>query len=448
MAEEMILIVDDEEGIRESLSGILTDEGYKVASVDSGEAAIEFIAGLMPDLVFLDIWLPGIDGLETLVKIKEKTSGTAVVMISGHGTIETAVKATAAGAYDFIEKPLSLERVVLAASRALEQSSLLRENRKLRETLLQRWQLVGESPGLVQIRSQIEMAARSNSRVLITGESGTGKEIVAHLLHELSQRADGPFIEVNCAAIPQELIESELFGHEKGSFTGAFEQKKGKFELADKGTLFLDEIGDMSFQTQAKLLRVLESNVIQRVGGTTSIHVDTRVLAATNKNMDEMREAKKFRDDLYFRLNVIPMALTPLRDRREDIPMLAEYFLKQLAMEYGKPIKHLSSGALARLSKHGWQGNIRELKNLIERLVIMTPDREIGAEAIDLRGVTPDGGYFELNGLREAREAFEKDYIARKLSENSWNVSRTAEVLGIERSNLHRKIKSLGIQLP
>ncbi|HEB02688.1 MAG TPA: sigma-54-dependent Fis family transcriptional regulator [Nitrospirae bacterium] len=448
MAEEMILIVDDEEGIRESLSGILTDEGYKVASVDSGEAAIEFIAGLMPDLVFLDIWLPGIDGLETLVKIKEKTSGTAVVMISGHGTIETAVKATAAGAYDFIEKPLSLERVVLAASRALEQSSLLRENRKLRETLLQRWQLVGESPGLVQIRSQIEMAARSNSRVLITGESGTGKEIVAHLLHELSQRAGGPFIEVNCAAIPHELIESELFGHEKGSFTGAFEQKKGKFELADKGTLFLDEIGDMSFQTQAKLLRVLESNVIQRVGGTTSIHVDTRVIAATNKDMDEMREAKKFRDDLYFRLNVIPMALSPLRDRREDIPMLVEYFLKQLATEYGQPIKHLSSGALARLSKHGWQGNIRELKNLIERLVIMTPSREIGPEAIDLRGVTPDGGYFELDGLREAREAFEKDFIARKLSDNSWNVSRTAEALGIERSNLHRKIKSLGIQLP
>ncbi len=448
MAEEMILIVDDEEGIRESLSGILTDEGYQVASVDSGEAAIEFFDREMPDLVFLDIWLPGIDGLETLVKLKQMSSGTAVVMISGHGTIETAVKATAAGAYDFIEKPLSLERVVLAASRALEQSSLLRENRKLRETLHQRWQLVGESPGLVQIRSQIEMAARSNSRVLITGESGTGKEIVAHLLHELSQRADGPFVEVNCAAIPHELIESELFGHEKGSFTGAFEQKKGRFELADKGTLFLDEIGDMSFQTQAKLLRVLESHEIQRVGGTKSIHVDTRVLAATNKDMDEMRKQNKFRDDLYFRLNVIPMALTPLRDRREDIPMLVEYFLKQLATEYRQPVKHLSSGALARISKHDWQGNIRELKNLIERLVIMTPSTEIGPEAIDLSGVTPGGGYFELNGLRDAREAFEKDFIARKLSENSWNVSRTAEALGIERSNLHRKIKSLGIQLP
>ena len=447
MAEDMILIVDDEQGIRESLTGILTDEGYRVSSVDSGEAALEFIANETPDLVFLDIWLPGIDGLETLVKLKEKLPGTAVVMISGHGTIETAVKATAAGAYDFIEKPLSLERVVLAAGRALEQSILVRENAKFRDALRQKWQLIGESPALTQIRSQIDMAARSNSRVLITGESGTGKEIVAHLLHELSERVDGPFIEVNCAAIPHELIESELFGHEKGSFTGAFEQKKGKFELAHKGTLFLDEIGDMSFQTQAKLLRVLESQEIQRVGGSKSIAVDTRVIAATNKNMDEMISENKFRDDLFFRLNVIPVTLLPLRDRKEDIPLLVEYFLKQLASEYGQPIKKFSSKAVALLSKHNWPGNIRELKNLIERLVIMTPSMEIGTEGIDLRGVAPGGGYFELDNIKEAREAFEKDFIAKKLSENSFNVSRTAEVLGIERSNLHRKIKSYGIQL-
>ena len=448
MAEELILVVDDEEGIRESLSGIISDEGYRVAAVESGEAALEYLEKDTPELVFLDVWLPGMDGLETLKKIKERFPDTAVVMISGHGTIETAVNATAAGAYDFIEKPLSLERVVLAARRALEKSSLLRANRKLRETLHLRWQLVGESPGLQKIRSQIEMVSKSNSRVLVTGESGTGKEIVAHLIHELSDRANGPFVEVNCAAIPHELIESELFGHEKGSFTGAFEKKKGKFELADKGTLFLDEIGDMSFQTQAKLLRVLESQEIQRVGGSKSIAVDTRVIAATNKDMEEYIKEGKFRDDLYFRLNVIPVELPPLRARKEDIPLLAEYFLGQLADEYRQPAKHLSESALSSLIEHSWPGNIRELKNLIERLVIMTPGGEIGPEGISVREDTSGGGYFMMDVLREAREAFERDFITRKLSENGWNVSRTAEVLEIERSNLHRKIKSFGIQMP
>ena len=448
MAEELILVVDDEEGIRESLSGIISDEGYRVAAVESGEAALEYLEKDTPELVFLDVWLPGMDGLETLKKMKERFPDTAVVMISGHGTIETAVNATAAGAYDFIEKPLSLERVVLAARRALEKSSLLRANRKLRETLHQRWQLVGESPGLQKIRSQIEMVSKSNSRVLVTGESGTGKEIVAHLIHELSDRAGGPFVEVNCAAIPHELIESELFGHEKGSFTGAFEKKKGKFELADKGTLFLDEIGDMSFQTQAKLLRVLESQEIQRVGGSKSIAVDTRVIAATNKDMEEYIKEGKFRDDLYFRLNVIPVELPPLRARKEDIPLLAEYFLGQLADEYRQPAKHLSESALSSLIEHSWPGNIRELKNLIERLVIMTPGGEIGPEGISVREDTSGGGYFMMDVLREAREAFERDFITRKLSENGWNVSRTAEVLEIERSNLHRKIKSFGIQMP
>ncbi|MCK4911117.1 MAG: sigma-54-dependent Fis family transcriptional regulator [Thermodesulfovibrionales bacterium] len=448
MAEELILIVDDEEGIRESLSGIITDEGYRVASVESGEEALKYVEKETPELIFLDVWLPGIDGLETLQKIKAKIPDTAVVMISGHGTIETAVKATAAGAYDFIEKPLSLERVVLAASRALEKGSLLRENRKLRETLQQKWRLVGESPSINMIRSQIDMVSKSNSRVLITGESGTGKEIVAHLVHELSERADGPFVEVNCAAIPHDLIESELFGHEKGSFTGAFEQKRGKFEQAHKGTLFLDEIGDMSFQTQAKLLRVLESQEIQRVGGSKNIAVDTRVIAATNQDVEELIKEGRFRNDLYFRLNVIPVALSPLRERREDIPQLVEYFLGQLAAEYRQPVMHLSAPALELLLKHSWPGNIRELKNMIERLVIMTPGEEIGTEGIVMRGESASGDYFGMNGLREAREAFEREFIFRKLSENGWNVSRTAEVLEIERSNLHRKIKSFGIKIP
>lgn len=448
MAEELVLVVDDEEGIRESLSGIITDEGYRVASVESGEDALKYIESEAPELIFLDVWLPGMDGLETLKKIKASMPDVAVVMISGHGTIETAVKATAAGAYDFIEKPLSLERVVLAASRAMEKGSLLRENRKLRETLKLKWNLVGQSPGIKRILSQIDMVSKSNSRVLITGESGTGKEIVAHLVHELSERSGGPFIEVNCAAIPHELIESELFGHEKGSFTGAFELKRGKFEQAHKGTLFLDEIGDMSFQTQAKLLRVLESQEFQRVGGSKSIVVDTRVIAATNQDIEALIKEGKFRDDLYFRLNVIPVALPPLRERREDIPLLVEYFLGQLAEEYRQPVMRLSAPALERLIDHSWPGNIRELKNMIERLVIMTPGEEIGPEGIVIRDQSVSCGHFEMNGLRVAREAFEREFIIRKLSENGWNISRTSEVLEIERSNLHRKIKSFGIKIP
>jgi len=447
VASEFILIVDDEEGIRESLSDILIDEGHETAVAASGEEAIELLDTRVPDLVFLDIWLPGMDGLDTLDKIKSRYPDVAVIMISGHGTIETAVKATSAGAYDFIEKPLSLERVVLAANRALEQSTLLRENRKLRESLGQRWQLVGGSPLMKRVHSQIQMAASSNSRVLITGESGTGKEIVAHLLHELSDRASGPFIEVNCAAIPQELIESELFGHEKGSFTGAFEQKKGKFELAHTGTIFLDEIADMSFQTQAKLLRVLESQEIQRVGGSKSISVDTRTIAATNKDIELYIKEEKFRDDLFFRLNVIPIALPPLRERKDDIPLLVDHFLTALAAEYGQPGKHLEDSAIDKLMGHDWPGNIRELKNLIERLVIMTPGEEISPDAVGLREATPAGGYFNISNLKEARETFERDYIARKLAENAWNITRTAQALGLERSNLHRKIKALGINI-
>lgn len=446
MAKERILIIDDEEGIRESLSGVLHDEGYEVEAVDSGESGLAAISDHRPDLVFLDVWLPGIDGLETLSRIRETDKELAVVMISGHGNIETAVNATRSGAYDFLEKPLSLDRVLLVAGRALERKSLEKENRELKKTLQKKWTLVGESPQMREIRSQIEMAARSKSRVLITGESGTGKEIVAHLLHALSPRANKPFVELNCAAIPHELIESELFGHEKGSFTGAFDQKKGKFELANGGTLFLDEIGDMSFNTQAKLLRVLEGQSFQRVGGSKDISVDVRVIAATNKDIEAMIRDDKFRSDLFFRLNVIPVCLPPLRERGEDIPLLALHFLSLLAEEYGQPRKELSKEALEKLTTHDWPGNIRELRNLVERLVIMTPSETISN--IGLEGADTASDYFLIEGLKLAKDAFEKDYISSKLKQNDWNISKTAEAIGVERSNLHRKIKSLGITTP
>lgn len=445
MPQPVVLVVDDEAGVRESLSDILADEGYTVLAAQSGEEALERLREDIPDLVFLDVWLSGIDGLETLKRIKALSAELPVVIISGHGTIETAVRATKAGAYDFLEKPLSLDRVLLAAGRALEKRSLELENRTLRESLSKKWSLIGESPQIKALRSQIALAAASKSRVLITGESGTGKEVVARHLHERSGRR--PFVEVNCAAIPQELIESELFGHEKGSFTGAIEQKKGKFELANGGTLFLDEIADMSLATQAKLLRVLETEQFQRVGGGKNINVDVRVIAATNKDIEERVRTGLFRDDLYFRLNVIPIKLPPLRERLEDIPLLVAHFLGLLAEEYGRHKKSITAEALKMLLRHDWPGNIRELKNLIERLVIMTPSESIGPGAIELGPAAADmGGYAKISTLREARDAFERDFIAKKLAEHDWNISKTAEALEMERSNLHRKIKAYGIK--
>jgi two-component system nitrogen regulation response regulator NtrX len=445
----MVLVVDDEEGIRESLSDIFADEGYRVASARSGAEALEKIESEPPDLVLLDIWLPEMDGLEVLERIKERSPAMPVIMISGHGNIEMAVRATKNGAYDFLEKPLSLERVVLVAQRALERSTLETENRALRESLTKKWALVGETPAMESLRRQVESAAKGPARVLITGESGTGKEVVARRLHALSPRADRPFVELNCAAIPQELIESELFGHEKGSFTGAFERKRGKFELADGGTLFLDEIADMSPQTQAKLLRVIEMQQFQRVGGSKDIKVDVRVIAATNKDIPSRIKEGLFRDDLYFRLNVIPITTPPLRQRIEDIPLLVDHFLGLLAAEYGQPKKALTPEAMKRLKERDWPGNIRELRNLIERLVIMTPSETIGEAAVlEAGGEAPGTDYFEMETLKDAREAFEKDFLAGKLKEHNFNVSRTAEALGIERSNLHRKIKAYGIKLP
>ena len=447
MTDTSVLIVDDEEGIRETLSGIFQDEGYNVITAGSGEEALKILKEQSPDLVLLDVWLSGIDGVETLQEIKKTNPELPVVIISGHGNIELAVKATHVGAYDFLEKPLSLERVLLVARRALEKRTLEMENRALKEDLTRKLRFIGNSLKMQQLREQIDMAAKSNSRVVILGESGSGKELVAHILHENSPRAKKPFIEMNCAAIPQELIESELFGHEKGSFTGAFERKQGKFELADEGTLFLDEIGDMSLATQSKVLRIIETQEFQRVGGSKNIKVDVRIIAATNKDLREEVKKGNFREDLLFRLNVIPIMVPPLRERKEDIPELVDYFLEYFAAEYGQKPKKITPDGLGMLQAYDWPGNIRELKNVIERFVIMNPSNIITAKNI-LIGESTRSDYFAFNTLKEARDAFEKDFIAKKLEENNWNISKTSEILDIERSNLHRKIKVYEIKTP
>jgi two-component system, NtrC family, nitrogen regulation response regulator NtrX len=447
MRESTVLIVDDEEGIRESLSGIFEDEGYTVLTAGSGEETLRVLKDQSPDVILLDVWLKGMDGIQTLKEIKDQKPDLPVIMISGHGNIELAVKATRTGAYDFLEKPLSLERILLVARRALEKRTLEMENRSLRENLVKKWKLIGTSPKINQLREQIDMAAKSNGRVLILGESGSGKELVAHTLHESSSRTDKPFVEMNCAAIPQELIESELFGHEKGSFTGAFERKKGKFELADEGTLFLDEVGDMSLSTQSKVLRVIETQEFQRVGGSKNIKVDVRIISATNKDLFEEVKKANFREDLLYRLNVIPIMVPPLRERKEDIPELVEFFLGHFAAEYGQKPKKMAVDGLKVLEAYDWPGNIREVRNLIERLVIMTPSTTITAKNI-IVGENVRSDYFSFNTLKDARDSFEKDFITKKLEENNWNISKTAEILDVERSNLHRKIKTYDIRTP
>lgn len=446
-AKATILLVDDEEGILETLSGILEDEGYEVSTVSSGEKAIDLVKELSPDVVILDVWMPGgIDGLETLRAIKETTQKPAVIMISGHSNIDIAVQATKLGAYDFLEKPLTLEKILILVKRALEKQRLEKENTALKTSIAQTWEIIGESPQIITLKDTISKAAASQGRILIFGESGTGKELVARALHEASNRKNKYFVEVNCAAIPNELIESELFGHEKGSFTGAFERKKGKFELADEGTLFLDEIGDMSLATQAKVLRVIETQEFQRVGGSKNIKVDVRIIAATNKNLEEEIKKVNFREDLYFRLNVIPINLPPLRERKDDIPLLVERFLEIFAQQYGQKTKKISKTTLKALMDYDWPGNVRELKNTIERLMIMN-----SAESIEINHIPSlketKADYESIKTLREAREQFEKDFILAKLQKNNWNVSKTADNLEIERSNLHKKIKALGIEI-
>ena len=446
-----ILIVDDEPGVRSSLSGVLRDEGYSVEAVSSGEACLERVTRGAVDLIVLDVWLPGMDGLATLARLRERQVDAQVVLISGHGNIESAVRAIKLGAFDFVEKPLSLDKTVLVVRNALRQRRLEDENRALRARVDRTRTMVGESYAMRQLREQVAMAAPTNGRVLIYGENGTGKELVAHTIHALSRRRHAAFVEVNCAAIPEELIESELFGHVRGAFTGAVSDRRGKFEVADGGTIFLDEIGDMSIKTQAKVLRVLQEQTMEPVGGTTRITVDARVLAATNKDLQAEIRSGGFREDLYFRLNVIPIFVPPLRERQEDIALLADHFMAEFAREYGRRLKRFEPAATRVLEQYSWPGNVRELRNVIERLMIMVPGDSISAEDLSFlehnaaARVPAAEQPAERLTLHEARDRFERELILRTLAEQQGNMSRTADILGVERSNLYRKMRAFGI---
>ena len=448
-----VLVVDDEPGVRSTLGAVLRDEGYLVEAVESGEACLERLARANFDVIVLDVWLPGIDGLATLSRIRQRPVEAEVVMISGHGSVESAVRAIKMGAFDFVEKPLSLEKTVKVIENALGKRRLEAENRALRARVERTVEMIGETYAMAQLREQIAMAAPTSGRVLIFGENGTGKELVARSIHEQSRRSRGPFVEVNCAAIPEELIESELFGHVKGAFTGAVADRRGKFEVAHGGTIFLDEIGDMSLKTQAKVLRVLQEQVVEAVGSTSQTRVDTRVLAATNKDVLAEIRAGRFREDLYFRLNVIPIFVPPLRERREDIPRLADHFMRGFAREHGKRPKLFDPGAMASLQAHSWPGNVRELRNLVERLIIMAQgdlitDRDLAflnLDAPDTGAPAPAGGEEARLSLQEARERFEREYILRALASQHGNISRTADLLDVERSNLYRKMRAFGI---
>ena len=449
MSRPAILIVDDEKGVQSSLQGILEDVGLEAHAVSTGEECLALLDRRDFSVVLLDIWLPGMDGLQVLERIRTQCPATIAIMISGHGSIETAVRATKLGAFDFIEKPLSLEKTLVMVKNALHQRQLEMENRLLREQVEQKYVMIGDSVPMQALRQQLEFAAPTNGRVLIYGENGTGKELVAHLLHLKSLRKDRPFVEMNCAAIPEELIESELFGHVKGSFTGASEDKQGKFAQADGGTLFLDEVGDMSAKTQAKVLRVLEEQSFTPVGGKTPARVDVRVIASTNKNLEREMELGAFREDLYYRLNVIPFQLPPLRERREDIPVLVRYFLEDFAGKYGRKPPAVTRKAMEVMEIYPWPGNVRELKNMMERFIIMNPQHKIDAldlpETVLRRCVllSPESG--QADSLQEARERFERDFIMQKLMEHKGVVSRAAQALQIERSYLYRKMKQLGI---
>jgi two-component system nitrogen regulation response regulator NtrX len=450
-----ILIVDDEPSIRESLTGVLEDEGYTCSSVESGEECLLELARQRYEIVLLDVWLPGLDGLETLQQIEEigATERPEVIIISGHGSIETAVKATKLGAFDFLEKPLTIAKVTLVVKNALRQKRLQSEVERLRAEGGDEPRIIGESVPMKALRQQMGLMAATNGRVLIYGESGTGKELVARAIHARSQRASEAFVEVNCAAIPEDLIENELFGHHRGSFPGAAADKMGKFQKADGGSLFLDEVGDMSLRTQAKVLRSLEEQRFEPVGAAESIQVDVRVIAATNKNLEQEIERGNFREDLFYRLNVIPFHVPPLRERVEDVGMLADYFLSEFTTAYGRKPKELTEDAYASLEAYAWPGNVRELRNLMERIVIMNPQTRVDARHIPLQqarggratGAGGGNGLSESASLQDVRETAERDYILRKLEEAKGNVTRTAEMLGLERSNLYRKMKTLGI---
>ncbi len=446
-----ILIVDDEESIRRSLAGILSDEGFETGTATDGEDGLSVLreGSETTDLVLLDIAMPGRDGVEILAEIRQGWPDLPVVMMSGHGTIETAVRATQLGAFDFIEKPLSVEKLLLTLRHALERSRLERENRELRAESIRANDILGASEPVKKLKQQIRIAAPTNGWVLITGENGTGKEMVAKQIHVQSKRAEKPFVEVNCAAIPEELIESELFGHEKGAFTGAIAQKRGKFELANEGTIFLDEIADMSLRTQAKILRILQEHKFERVGGTDTIEVDVRVIAASNKSLEREIQEGNFREDLYYRLNVIPFHVPPLRERREDLPILAKAFVEEFCAESGTKRKQITPRTMSRLQAYSWPGNVRELRNLMERLVLMTPGPKIRAEDLpqDL-GEREQREDAEAVTLDAARKDFEREFLIARLTENDWNISRTAEGIGMARESLSRKVRSLEIKVP
>lgn len=443
---ESILIVDDERGIRETLSAVLRDEGFTADAVASGEECLKAVGRRAYGCVLLDVWLPGINGLETLRQMRDSSCDAAVVIISGHGNVETAVRATKLGAFDFIEKPLSIEKTVLTVRNALRQRQLERVNEELSAELKEEYAMVGESVAMRALRKQIDVVAPTDGRVLISGESGAGKELVARAIHAQSRRAAAPFVEVNSAAIPEELIESELFGHVKGAFTGATAAKKGKFEMADGATLFLDEVSDMSPNVQAKVLRVLEEQRFEAVGSNSPISVDVRVIAATNKRLDEEIEKGTFRSDLFFRLNVIPFEVPPLRERLEDVPLLVDHFNQRFAQAYGKKPKRFEAKAIEAMQKYSWPGNVRELRNTVERVVIMHQPHRVAVKDLPVFGdEEPPASSYRFPSFKEASDAYHREFIQRKLDEAGGNVSRAAELMGIDRSHLYRRMRALGI---
>jgi two-component system nitrogen regulation response regulator NtrX len=449
MIKDKILVIDDEAGIRSSLKGILEDEGFEVKTADRGEEGLNLAKRHNFDLILLDIWLPRMNGIELLKKIKKFEENVQVIMISGHGTIETAVKATKLGAYDFLEKPLSLEKVVLTTKNALKHKKLEEENIQLRERIKPRYELVGKSPSVEKLKEKIEIVAPTDGRVLIYGENGTGKELIARLIHQQSPRKNKRFVEINTAAIPDELIESELFGYVKEDLNHTLIDKKGKLLLADEGTLFLDNISEMSLKAQTELLNVVKRQKFELLGTNESISIDTRIIATSNKPLNELITKGKFREDLFFKLNVIPLVVPPLRERKEDIPLLIDYFLKYFCLESRKKQKTMNEEAMKAFLNYSWPGNVSELANVIERFVIMVPDDEIRASHIPLLVEPRESQYIpEFNNnqsLKQARKIFERDYIHNALKRNNWNISQTATDLNIEKGYLNKKIKSLGI---
>jgi two-component system nitrogen regulation response regulator NtrX len=443
-----ILIIDDEEAIRSSLQMIFEYEGYECLLAANAQAGLKIAEKDDPDLIFLDIKMPQMDGMDVLRSLKEMDVAAPVVMLSGHGTVKTAVEATKLGAFDFIEKPPESELLLLVTRNALSQKKLRDENRRLKLVFDERYRMVGQSAALERVWEQIQRAAPTTATVLIMGESGVGKEMVARAIHRNSLRKDESFVQVNCAAIPEELIESELFGHEKGSFTGATEKQIGKFELAHKGTIFLDEVGDMSLKTQAKVLRVLQEGEVERIGSQKTLQVDVRVIAATNKDLEQTIETGDFREDLFFRLSVIPVRVPPLRERRDDIPPLVEHFVEYFSNEHNFKKKTVAPAALEAMKRHPWRGNVRELRNAIERLLIMVGEPEIKLEHLaDVlrRAGEQSGPAVAAGSLKDFKESAERTYLVQKLRENRWNISATAAAIGTPRSNLYKKLEQYGI---